>query len=89
MKDLEPWMANAVCPLCHTTGAIRRIVYGLPGKDLFNNTEIVLGGCCVTNNDPDFACKECGARCSVDEETGEVSLFMFGFDFITDENFPE
>lgn len=35
------------------------IVYGMPGSD-FEFDKYIVGGCCVTDNDPDIGCKECG-----------------------------
>ena len=53
------------CPNCDSP-RIAKIVYGLPNyndkmaKDI-SEEKIVFGGCCVTDNDPDFQCVECGA----------------------------
>lgn len=50
------------CP--HGASRIQRvpIVYGLPGWDLAEaekNGEVVLGGCVVSGNDPEWACPNC------------------------------
>ena len=92
MKDLEPWMATAICPSCKAIGTIRRIIYGYPSEEMAMNNEIILGGCVVTYNDPKFACKDCGARCSVNKETGEVRFFIgdeFEFEPFDEENLLE
>jgi hypothetical protein len=44
---------------------IARILYGLPAfsdslRKRLDNNEIVLGGCCVTGNDPSWKCIDCG-----------------------------
>lgn len=47
------------CPVCGAPGV--RIVYGMPGGELFeaaNRGEVVLGGCVIGGDDPDFACRE-------------------------------
>lgn len=31
----------------------------MPGPD-FEFDKYIVGGCCVTDNDPDIGCKECG-----------------------------
>ena len=35
------------------------IVYGLPGADDFERTDIILGGCIVEETNPDLACSNC------------------------------
>ena len=47
------------CPGCRSLGSVREIVYGTPGPD-FEFDKYIVGGCCVTDNDPDIGCKECG-----------------------------
>ena len=51
--------ASFKCPGCGASGSIREIVYGMPGSD-FEFDKYIVGGCCVTDNDPDIGCKECG-----------------------------
>jgi len=41
------------------------IAYGYPGPEMLDAAgrgEIVLGGCCIMDDDPDRACTECGHR---------------------------
>ena len=47
------------CPGCGALGSVREIVYGMPGSD-FDFDKYIVGGCCVTDNDPEYGCKECG-----------------------------
>ncbi|MCC9604981.1 hypothetical protein LOC68_25260 [Blastopirellula sp. JC732] len=53
-----------VCPKCGST-RIADVLYGLPDfsdelqQDL-DAGKIVLGGCCVTGDDPVWRCRECG-----------------------------
>ena len=50
------------CPKCSSSKGVIRIVYGMPGFDLQQEElegKIMLGGCCVTDDDPDLHCKEC------------------------------
>lgn len=52
------------CPTCGSTDRAR-IVYGLPGPELMEAAErgeVVLGGCCVSDDDPRYACRACGQR---------------------------
>jgi hypothetical protein len=52
---------TAVCPSCG--GNSVPIVYGLPmmeGAEAERRWEIVLGGCVVTGQDPDYRRQECG-----------------------------
>ena len=52
------------CPLCG--GDICDILYGEPTamwyEDYLKDTghRAVLGGCCITDNDPDYECAKCG-----------------------------
>ena len=49
------------CPEC--SAKLLRIVFGMPGIELFEDAEqrkIILGGCCVTFNDPTWGCPDCG-----------------------------
>ena len=58
MKN-EVGLLNFQCPGCGSLGGVREIVYGMPGPD-FEFDKYIVGGCCVTENDPDIGCKECG-----------------------------
>jgi len=52
------------CPFCGSTQVVP-IAYGLPPYDLFEKAkleEIVLGGCVVSEIDPDWACLACERR---------------------------
>jgi hypothetical protein len=54
------------CPSCGGTD-IAVILYGLPSDELLNDEKvkqkkIVLGGCCITGNDPKLECNDCGWR---------------------------
>jgi hypothetical protein len=49
------------CPSCGSKDIIR-ILYGLrplPDPELMSQGKIVLGGCCFTDDDPDYRCGEC------------------------------
>lgn len=49
------------CPDCGTK--LLPIVYGMPGPELFDDAEqgkVMLGGCCVSFNDPTRGCPACG-----------------------------
>jgi len=50
------------CPACGSTDAVR-IVYGYPSLELGEaeeRGEIVLGGCLVGPESPDYECRGCG-----------------------------
>jgi hypothetical protein len=64
------------CPNCDSP-RIAKIVYGYPNYDDkmaedISEEEIVLGGCCVTEDDPDFQCIECQAL--IYSKTGKFIL---------------
>ena len=50
---------DVICPGCGASESVREILYGMPGSD-FEFDKYIVGGCCVTDNDPDIGCKECG-----------------------------
>jgi hypothetical protein len=51
------------CPVCKST-KIASYMYGMPAyseglmKEI-DEGKIILGGCCISDNDPSFACMEC------------------------------
>jgi len=54
------------CPACGSTRIVR-IFYGLPTQDSMDDVleasrrgEIELGGCTVSDDDPEWHCKACG-----------------------------
>ncbi|GAA4741866.1 hypothetical protein GCM10025783_11400 [Amnibacterium soli] len=46
------------CPVCGA-GDPRRIAYGLPAPELFDDPDIALGGCLVADDAPRFRCRTC------------------------------
>lgn len=54
------------CPSCGSTH-VARILYGLPAfsaklKASLDAETVVLGGCCVTDDDPEWQCSACDTR---------------------------
>lgn len=52
------------CPSCGSKNVVP-ILYGYPGDmdyviKLVEEKKLVLGGCCVSDNDPAFECLDCG-----------------------------
>jgi hypothetical protein len=50
------------CPHCSSSDVVR-IVWGFPTLNAFRDAEagrVALGGCCVTDQDPEWHCMECG-----------------------------
>lgn len=56
-----PWRGEKMktCPDCSSSTGLREIVYGLPDGPIAEE-KYVVGGCCVTDNDPTLKCIECG-----------------------------
>ena len=55
-------MKTPHCPQCKSENTVP-IVYGLIddfGQD--DEGDYELGGCVVTDNDPDYSCKDCGYK---------------------------
>ncbi len=54
------------CPQCGSSN-VAEIFWGMPAFDedlerKLNDGSIVLGGCCVSQADPDWHCNDCGCR---------------------------
>ncbi|WPX08760.1 hypothetical protein [Anaerocellum danielii] len=52
---------NLICPKCGSKNVLE-ILYGYPDYKAFEEAEkgnIILGGCCISDNSPDFHCKDC------------------------------
>lgn len=47
------------CPKCNAKGEIREILYGLPAGD-YNEEKFVLGGCDISDDNPEIKCLGCG-----------------------------
>ena len=59
-------MPKKICPICNSKN-IAEILWGLPAdmeelEEALEKKEIVLGGCCVSNNDSKWECTDCGHR---------------------------
>jgi hypothetical protein len=51
-------LAVTDCPRCNTKGSLRKILWGMPDKEP-DQTKYVVGGCCISDNDPEYACINC------------------------------
>ena len=54
------------CPNCGSTN-IAEILWGLPAfteklKERLDEGKVVLGGCCISDDDPKYECNECKHR---------------------------
>lgn len=47
------------CPNCRSDQGIRKIIFGMPSGPL-DESKYLIGGCCVTDNDPTHECTKCG-----------------------------
>ena len=47
------------CPSCGIQGGLKKILYGMPGED-FDFEKYIVGGCGVTEKDPEIGCTKCG-----------------------------
>jgi hypothetical protein len=58
-----PRSQSAVCPHCRKPLKLVPIVYGYPAPETFDAAdrgELVVAGCLVGDNDPQWACASCG-----------------------------
>lgn len=56
-----------ICPKCKSKDVVE-ILYGMPSYEAieaYERKEVILGGCLVTDNDPDYGCLCCNHRWSV------------------------
>ena len=51
-------LALTYCPRCNNKGSLRKILWGLPDEEP-DETKHVVGGCCISDNDPEHACTNC------------------------------
>jgi len=49
------------CPECDSSEGMRSVLYGLPDGPP-DESEVVLGGCCFEESDPEDVCIDCGWR---------------------------
>lgn len=66
------------CPRCGSLDSIK-IIYGMPTHDAFlmaKEGEIKLGGCCITDSDSEYYCKNCenewDRQTSIDKAFNEI-----------------
>ena len=52
-------MNRKKCPGCGSTTGLRKYIYGMPDGPV-DETKYLIGGCCITGNDPTHECIECG-----------------------------
>jgi len=71
-------MVTAKCGGCNAIGTIRSISYGFLADEAAADQEVVSGGCCISDDDPEFACKECGWTCYFDATQRTVKRFIPG-----------
>ena len=58
------------CPECNDEGSIVEIAYGYPGAEMiekYEKGEIKLGGCMVSEDNPDWHCNKCDHEWSREE----------------------
>ena len=59
---MERYQNGEQCPECFSKKSIAKIQYGYPGVEMIEQAEkeeIILGGCSVTDDDPDYHCNNC------------------------------
>lgn len=52
-------LSTASCPSCAIVGGLKRIVFGMPTKE-FDFERFISGGCCISEDDPEIGCVNCG-----------------------------
>ena len=46
------------CPVCNSMDGVREFIYGMPSEEP-DATKYVLGGCCISDDMPDYKCIKC------------------------------
>ena len=54
------------CPICKSKN-VAKIFWGYPAnpdslRESIDSGKIILGGCCISGDDPKWSCNECGNR---------------------------
>ena len=52
-------MNRKKCPECGSTTGLRKYIYGMPDGPV-DESKFLIGGCCITGNDPTHECLDCG-----------------------------
>jgi len=61
MKPIKVPRKPRKCPKCGKTTVVK-ILYGMPTEEalrLLEQEKLVIGGCCITEKSPDWACTNC------------------------------
>jgi hypothetical protein len=59
-KSLKP-----ICSKCNSNKEVIPILYGMPTGEAFKESEegkLLIGGCVISDNDPQYYCKRCKNR---------------------------
>ena len=51
------------CPKCNSQDSLRKVLYGLPDGPI-DEGKFAIGGCCISERDPEVVCKACGWEAS-------------------------
>lgn len=75
-------MPRLFCPKCSSVKDVIPIEYGLPGDEMMEEEKtgkIRLGGCCVTDDNPEWHCKACRYEWQTNHpQDGRVSCLECG-----------
>ena len=61
MKPIKVTFKPRKCQKCGKTTVVK-ILYGMPAEEalrLLEQEKLVIGGCCITEKSPDWACTNC------------------------------
>jgi hypothetical protein len=76
---------------CHHCGSkeVAQILYGLPGNEAMaaaGRGEVVLGGCCVSPDDPTHICRACGSEWATSEQVVATAISEVFADYFSNWN---
>ena len=68
-RDIESVTKTQDCPRCGGKNGLREILYGLPDGPP-DPMVYRLGGCCLSDDDPELICVSCGWQGNAEEKRG-------------------
>ena len=66
-ENFKMFMNGKKCPKCSKKDSIVPIVYGFPSPEMiddFDEGNVSLGGCSISDENPDYECNACGNKWS-------------------------
>lgn len=66
-------MKSQNCPSCGSANGLREYIYGMPDGPP-DESKYLIGGCCVTGDDPTHECIDCGHQIFEEKQPGILQI---------------